>query len=421
MGKLFGTDGIRGRANTYPMTPEIALRVGEAIAGHFSAHSQNPRIVIGQDTRVSGDMLAYALAAGICSMGVDVWLLGVIPTPAVAYLTRSTGADAGIVISASHNPFEDNGIKLFKGDGYKPSQVIENEIEALVLSSRPAPDQGKNNRMGRVFHKSDAVTAYTDFLKSIPSGKRPFKGLNVILDCANGATHTVAPELFQALGANVQAMFIEPDGKNINADCGSQHPETLAAAVVENGADLGLAFDGDGDRLVPVDETGQILTGDQILAICAADMKSRGQLANDLVVSTVMSNLGLGLGLKQMGIGHETTQVGDRYVVEKMRVLGAVVGGEDSGHMVFLNQHTTGDGIIAAINLIGVMRQTGRSLSDLGKIVNIFPQKLINVDVKSKPILDNIPEINKIIHLVETQLGESGQGNNLSDPSADVT
>jgi len=424
MGKLFGTDGIRGRANTYPITPEMALKVGKAVAGYFTEHnakvapsglrkthcvSENPGIIIGKDTRVSGDMLEHALASGICAMGVDVRLVGVIPTPAVSFLARTMGADAGIVISASHNPYDDNGIKLFKGDGYKPSGRIENEIEALVLSDRLDSKPGKINTIGRVFHKPDAANVYIDFLKGNPSEKGSFEGLKVVLDCANGATHAIAPELFQALGARVQAIFVDPNGKNINDNCGSQHPETLARAVVENGADIGLAFDGDGDRLVPIDETGHILTGDQILAIYAGHMKSTGQLKNDLVVSTVMSNLGLGLALSQMEIRHETTRVGDRFVVEKMIASGAVVGGEDSGHIVFLNQHTTGDGILAAINLLEVMRQTGRSLSDLGKIVNLFPQKLINVKVSSKPSLDNTPEINDIINIVEKQLENKGR------------
>ena len=409
MGKLFGTDGIRGVANQYPMTPEMAVTIGRAVATFFKGYDRQSKIVIGKDTRISGDMLEHALISGICSVGVNAYLTGILPTPGVAFMTSSIRADAGIVISASHNPFYDNGIKLFNGNGYKLSDEEERQIEQLVLNQTIAPTSKSVRDTGRVYKIPDAGVAYGNFLKQTVSDNFYFKDIKIVMDCSNGATFEVAPAIFTQLGAKVTTLFDTPDGKNINDNCGSQHPDNLVKRVVKNGAHIGLAFDGDGDRLIAVDEKGTVATGDQILAVCAKFMKQKGLLKGNQVVSTVMSNMGLGQALKKMGIKHMTTTVGDRYVMEKMVSSGAVLGGEDSGHMIFLNHHTTGDGILSALRLIEAMREESRPLSELCKIMTIFPQILINVDVSRKPDLNNIPDIKDAITSVETALGEKGR------------
>jgi len=409
MGELFGTDGIRGVANQYPITPEMAVSIGRAVAAIFKRDYKRSKIVIGKDTRVSGDMLEHALVSGICSMGVDAYLAGILPTPGVAFMTSSTGANAGIVISASHNPYYDNGIKIFKGDGYKLSDEKEDEIEQLVFNSDIASSPRSLRDTGRVYEIEDAATTYGDLLKRTVSENYHFKDLKIVIDCSNGATFEVAPAIFAELGAKVEALYINPDGKNINDKCGSQHPENLKKNVVKNGADIGLAFDGDGDRLIAVDEKGSVKTGDQILAVCARFMKQKGLLKGNQVVSTVMSNMGLGKALKEMGIKHMTTKVGDRYVMEKMISSGAVLGGEDSGHMIFLDYHTTGDGILTALRLIEAMKEESKPLSELCKIMKVFPQVLMNVDVKRKPDLENVPAIKDAIESVEKRLGEKGR------------
>jgi len=324
-------------------------------------------------------------------------------------MTSSIRADAGIVISASHNPFYDNGIKLFNGNGYKLSDEEERKIEQLVLNQTIGPTSKSVRDTGRVYKIDDAVMAYGNFLKQTVSESFCFEGIKIVMDCSNGATFEVAPAIFTQLGAKVTTLFDTPDGKNINDNCGSQHPDNLVKRVVKNGAHIGLAFDGDGDRLMAVDEKGTVATGDQILAVCAKFMKQKGLLKSNQVVSTVMSNIGLGQALKKMGIKHMTTAVGDRYVMEKMVSSGAVLGGEDSGHMIFLNHHTTGDGILSALRLIEAMREESKPLSELCKIMTIFPQILINVDVSRKPDLDNIPDIKDAITSVETALGEKGR------------
>jgi phosphoglucosamine mutase len=409
MGKLFGTDGIRGIANVYPMNSETALAVGKAVAAHFKNGSLTSakHLVIGKDTRLSGDMLAQAVAAGACAAGADVHMVGVLPTPGIAYLASSTGALAGVVISASHNPYEDNGIKLFGGNGYKLADEVEEKIESLIFSSNNgylAPSKA----IGRLRTLTTADNQYLAFLRSA-GACRDFNDLNIVLDCAHGATYQVAPELFRRLGCNVVSLYCAPDGTNINKQCGSQHPEHLAQAVVAHGADAGLAFDGDGDRLIAVDETGGVLSGDQILAICACDLKRRGELKNNAVVSTIMSNMGFRLALRNMEIHHHITQVGDRYVMEKMLSEGAVLGGEDSGHLIFNDVHTTGDGLLAALRLLNAMQSAGKPLSDLAKVMTVFPQKLVNVDVKEKPDLAAIPEIAQAIARVENELGDKGR------------
>jgi len=409
MGKLFGTDGIRGRANVYPMTAEMALNVGRAVAHIFRKDEGKPKIVIGKDTRISGSMIEHAMVSGICSMGGDASLAGVLPTPGVAFITASMGADAGIVISASHNPFYDNGIKIFKSDGYKLSDEKEAEIEQLILDDRMASICKSVQETGTVRTTEDAGRRYGDFLKrTLPETCR-FDGMRIILDCSDGATYKVAPEIFADLGADIESLFISPDGKNINDNCGSQHTETLKEKVVETGADIGLAFDGDGDRLIAVDEKGNVITGDRILIICAKTMKQKGILKNNLVVSTVMSNIGFRLALRELDISNITADVGDRHVLREMIASGAVIGGEDSGHTIFLDHHTTGDGILTALKLVDAMKSESKPLSELRKIMAVFPQKLMNVEVKTKPDIETIPEIQDAIQLVEESLGEKGR------------
>ncbi len=408
MGILFGTDGIRGVANTYPMTAEMALRVGRALAALFASADGAP-FVIGRDTRISGDMLAHALAAGICSMGGNVAMAGVLPTPGVAHLTRAAKGAAGIVVSASHNPFQDNGIKFFTGDGYKLSDVSEAEIEALVLKADLAARAESIQATGGVRPVPDAGQRYVNFLiATAPSGNF-LSGRRIVLDCANGATSEVAPRLFSALGAAVTTLFNEPDGRNINAGCGSQHPEALARQVVAEAADFGLAFDGDGDRLIAVDEKGEPLTGDQVLAVCAKGLQAAGRLKGGAVVSTVMSNMGLEKALAGLGIAHHSAAVGDRQVLEKMRACGAVVGGEDSGHMIFLEDHTTGDGLLAALKLLEVAQSEGKPLSHLRRVMTVFPQLTLNVAVRDKPPIESEPAISQAIRAAEAVLDGRGR------------
>jgi len=398
MGKLFGTDGIRGVANEYPITCEMAVDIGRAVAHLFRAGTGRSKIVIGKDTRISGDMIEYALVSGICSMGVDAVLADILPTPGIAYMTSSMGANAGIVISASHNPFYDNGIKIFNKEGFKLSDEKEKEIERKTVRDT-----------GRAFKIEDAGKNYIKFLRSaLPEGFN-LNGMKIVIDCANGATYQVAPELFKKLGADVESIYTEPDGKNINENCGSQHPEALIEIVLKKEADIGLAFDGDGDRLIAVDENGSVLTGDQILAVCANMLKLNSKLNNNLVISTIMSNMGLKVALKDLGIEHIMTNVGDRYVMEQMVSSGSVLGGEDSGHTIFLNHHTTGDGILSALKLIESMKFESKPLSELKKVMTVFPQSLINVEVKSKPEISSIPAVQEAIRSVEKDLGEKGR------------
>jgi phosphoglucosamine mutase len=409
MSKLFGTDGIRGVANEYPMTSEMALKIGRAVALIFKKHDVGSKIIIGKDTRISGDMLEYAVASGICAMGSDVFLAGILPTPGIAFLTASAGANAGIVISASHNPFYDNGIKIFKDDGFKISDEKESEIERLVLNENMEQMSKSVQKTGRVYAMADAGKKYSQLLKKSLPQKIDFNGIKIVMDCSNGATFRVAPELFAELGADVEPLFVTPDGKNINDNCGSQHTEALIKAVREKNADIGLAFDGDGDRLVAVDENGDVVTGDRIIAICAKYLKQNERLKGNQVITTVMSNLGLCLALKNMNIKHAFSKVGDRHVVEKMISSGAVLGGEDSGHVIFLDHHTTGDGILTALKLIEVVKAESKSLSELSRVMTAFPQVLINVEVRHKPDLDTIPDIQDAIKSVEHYLGDEGR------------
>ena len=410
MGRLFGTDGIRGAVNKYPLTAEVIRKIGRAVASIFGGSDGRAKIIIGKDTRESGKMIENALTSGICSAGGDVSLAGVLPTPAVAHLTSSSDANAGIVISASHNPFYDNGIKIFDADGGKLADQKEDEIEHRVLNedfsiAKDKPGEGPGNV--EIF--KGAPERYLSFLKGMLHDKTFLNGLKIHMDCSNGATYAVAPKLFNDLGAQVEAISVSPNGKNINANCGSEHPEALIDAVLKKEADIGLAFDGDGDRMIAVDEKGQVITGDRILAICARTLKRKGLLRNNVVVSTVMSNLGLRLALKDLGIEHLMTQVGDRYVLQQMNTSGAVIGGEDSGHVIFLDQHTTGDGMLSAIRLIQTMHDESMTLSELSQVMAVFPQVLLNIEVTRKPAIESITPLMDAIRSVEKKLGEKGR------------
>lgn len=409
MGKLFGTDGIRGVANKDPMTPEMAIQIGQAVAHVLNEKGHRQRIVIGKDTRLSGYMLENALAAGISSMGADVISVGPMPTPGVAFIANNMDADGGIVISASHNPFEDNGIKIFSKEGFKLSEEQELEIEELIFQNNMQSLASSSQEIGRAFREENALEGYIVFLRHTFPKNLSLEGVKIVLDCANGATYKVAPTLFKEMRAEVLCLNVNPDGKNINVECGSLHPEWLAEKIIENRADIGLAFDGDGDRLIAADEKGNIISGDKILAICAKNLKKERRLKNNLVVSTVMSNLGLSLALNEMEIKHIKTRVGDRYVIEELLKNGAVLGGEDSGHIIFLEHHTTGDGLITALQLLAIMQKEEKAVSELSKVMKTFPQVLINVDVKSKPDLKGIPEIGNVIGSVEKELGDMGR------------
>ena len=409
MGKLFGTDGIRGEANRHPMDSMMAFSVGQAVTHIFKKEHYRTRIIIGKDTRISGYMLESALESGITSMGGDPYLVGVLPTPGIAFITESMRADAGIVISASHNPYQDNGIKIFSGDGFKLSDDQEEIIEDLILSGKLPEMTPFAKEMGRAKRIDDVQGRYIVFLKNTFPRNLSMEGMKIVIDAANGATYKVAPEAFIELGADVEVIHNNPDGLNINDNCGSQYTRDLKQRVVESGAAIGLAFDGDGDRLIAVDEKGHEITGDQVLIICAKVLKDLGILKNDLLVSTVMSNLGLTIACKKYGFKHHASKVGDRYVLEDMQRLGAVIGGEDSGHMIFLNRHTTGDGIITAMQLIASIIKEDKPLFELAKIMDIYPQKLINVEVKSKPDISTVPQVMDVIKQVEMELGEEGR------------
>ncbi len=409
MGKLFGTDGIRGEANRPPMDAAMAFAVGQAVTHVLKKPGHLTRIIIGKDTRLSGYMLESALESGITSMGGVPYLVGVLPTPGIAFVTESMRADAGIVVSASHNPFQDNGIKLFSGSGYKLSDQQESAIEALILGGKLPQMVPPPREMGRAYRIGDVHGRYIVFLKSTFPRDLSMEGMKIAMDVANGATYRVAPEAFTELGADLAVIHNEPNGLNINDQCGSQHTRDLKKRVLETGAAVGLAFDGDGDRLIVVDEKGNEITGDQILIICAQMLKQQGKLANDLLVSTVMSNLGLTLACKKLGFKNHAAKVGDRYVLEDMQRLGAVLGGEDSGHIIFLNHHTTGDGIVTALQLISAMLRSGKPISELARAMDVLPQKLINVDVARKPDIATVPAIVDAIRQVETELGEQGR------------
>ncbi|MCP4446818.1 MAG: phosphoglucosamine mutase [Myxococcales bacterium] len=407
--RYFGTDGVRGVSNVEPMTAELVTRLGMAVAARLRQESRHTRIVIGKDTRLSGYMFESAMAAGIVAMGADVWITGPLPTPGIAFITSSMRADAGVVISASHNEFADNGIKLFARDGYKLDDSVEREIEDLMDSAElrdmraPAPDIGYATRI------NDVSGRYIVFCKSAFPDELTLDDMKVVVDCANGAAYRTAPLVFEELGAEVIAISNEPDGKNINADCGALHTEALTKRVIEEKADLGIALDGDADRLVLVDEKGQVVDGDAVMALCATRMISSGKLARNTVVATVMSNLGLEHAIRGAGGTLLRTGVGDRYVVAEMRKGGYNFGGEQSGHLVFLDHMTTGDGTVAALQVLEVMVREGRMLSELSGVMTRTPQVLINVKVGVKKPLEELKEVGKLIASIEKELGEDGR------------
>ena len=407
--RLFGTDGVRGHVNIHPMLPDVALRLGLAAGMYFRKKSRCRRVVIGKDTRLSGYIYEYALASGLCAAGMDVFLVGPLPTPAVAFLTRNMRADFGIVISASHNPFDDNGIKFFDANGYKLADEVEDAIAAMVLDPNHQWDYPPSNKVGRAYKIADAPGRYIVALKNSFPQDLSLEGMRVVIDCANGANYKVAPLALEELGAEVVALGVSPDGVNINAGCGSLFPGRMADKVLEHGADIGLALDGDADRLIVVDETGHVLDGDQIMAVCAAELMRKNALPGNKLVATVMSNMALEVFMRDMGGSLVRTNVGDRYVVEGMREHGAVLGGEQSGHLIFMEHNTTGDGLLAGLQLLRIMCETGKKLSDLAGQLRLFPQVLLNVAVENKKPFETLPGVMKAIAHAESILGDRGR------------
>jgi phosphoglucosamine mutase len=428
--RLFGTDGVRGLANQYPMTGEVAMAVGRAVA-HVLMNMQGggarsglpmglkplessrpvrrPKIVVGKDTRLSGYMIEMALASGICSTGADVILIGPLPTPGVAFVTQSMRADAGIMISASHNPYHDNGIKIFSADGYKFPDATEHEIERLVLSKDMDKFRPTGDLVGKAFRIDDVHGRYIVFLKSLFPKDLDLLGMRIVLDCANGAAYKVAPPVFEELGAEVIKRGVSPNGLNINDNCGALHPEAIAASTVEYRADIGIALDGDGDRCILTDENGEVVDGDQIIGLCALEMQREGTLEKNAVVTTPMSNIGLEVTLREQGIKMVRAPVGDRYVVDTMRKEGYRLGGEQSGHIIFLEHSTTGDGIIAALKVLEAMRRTGKKLSELKSQIKLFPQVREDVKVSRKEPFEKVPEVAKAIQDGEKTVREKGR------------
>lgn len=407
--KVFGTDGVRGKANVFPMEPEIAMALGRAAGKIFHRHAGKHRVVIGKDTRLSCYVFENALISGLCSMGVDTLMVGPLPTPGVAFITRAYRADAGIVISASHNPYYDNGIKFFDADGFKLPDSWEREVEELAASGDFHGSLPADNDLGRNSKIHDADGRYIEFTKATFPRGLSLKNLTIALDCANGAGYKVAPLVFRELDAKVHVYGNTPNGLNINEGCGSMHPETVQKAVIDHHADVGIALDGDADRVILVDENAQIVDGDTLLAICARDMQKRGLLKNNCVVGTVMSNLGFIKAMDTLGIQVIKSQVGDRYVIQDMLKYDANLGGEQSGHMIFLDHNTTGDGLVCALQVLRIMIETDSKLSDLAAFVQRYPQVCVNVKVSSKPPLESIPQLTETIASVEKTLGDAGR------------
>ncbi|MBI5740166.1 MAG: phosphoglucosamine mutase [Nitrospirae bacterium] len=402
--RLFGTDGIRGKANQPPMTGEIALEVGRAAAFVLKKKHGLNKILIGKDTRLSGYMLESALTSGICSMGMNVVLIGPMPTPGIAFVTRSLRVDAGIVISASHNPYDDNGIKFFSSDGFKLPDSTEEEIERVMFSEALEAIRPEGAEIGRAKRIDDATGRYIEFVKSTFPKGMTLDGMKVVIDCSNGSAYKITPTVLSELGATVISINDKPDGTNINAACGATHPEAMQKAVLEHKADIGIAHDGDADRTLLCDEKGEIVDGDRIMGICASDMKKDRTLKADTVVTTVMSNLGFEIFLKNLGIKIVRTRVGDRYVVEEMVKRGCNLGGEQSGHIVFLDCNTTGDGPITALQILSVMCRRNKCLSELASYVPIYPQILINVTIRKTRHLEDFPVVMSAIKKVEKKL-----------------
>lgn len=407
--KIFGTDGVRGRANKLPMTPEIAMALGRAAGKLLRQRSKKPRVVIGKDTRLSCYMFENALISGLCSMGVDTLMVGPLPTPGVAFITRAYRADAGIVISASHNPFHDNGIKFFDSEGFKLPDPWEKEMEMIVSKNDFRDCLPEDHDIGRNTKIIDADGRYIEFVKATFPRGQSLKNLSVVLDCANGAGYRVAPLVFKELDAKVFSYGVQPDGLNINLGCGSLHPSTVQKGIIEHRADVGIALDGDADRVLMVDENAQIVDGDTILAICARDMFKRSLLKNNRVIGTVMSNLGFIKAMENLGISVIKSQVGDRYVIQDMLTHDANLGGEQSGHVIFLDHNTTGDGLVCALQVLRIMIETDAKLSDLASFVQRYPQTCVNIKVASKPSLESLSPVQEAIKNVENILGDSGR------------
>lgn len=409
MARLFGTDGVRGEANV-TLLPEMAYRLGRAATIYFGKESEEqPLIIIGRDTRISGEMFESALTAGICSAGGRAMLAGIIPTPAIAYLARKHKAKAGIVISASHNPFHDNGIKFFGGDGYKLPDAVEDELEAIVhqLETDDNYQRPTAEHIGHIEYRTDLLNQYMEFVLS--TCKERFDGVKVVLDCANGAAYEAMPKILRRLGANVKVIHALPNGTNINDGCGSTHLESLQKAVIENGADFGIAHDGDADRCLCVDEKGQVIDGDHILVMCAMDMMKEGKLPYNTVVTTVMANIGFHQAIKKAGGRAEITKVGDRYVLENMLKNGYKIGGEQSGHIIFTDFSTTGDGLITALQVLSSLKRSGRKASDLTALMTTYPQLLVNVKVATKEGWETNEAIKEAIAEGDKELGENGR------------
>jgi len=407
--RLFGTDGVRGVANTDPMTVETALALGQAAAHMFRGKNGRHKIVIGKDTRLSGYMFETALSAGICAMGGDVLLVGPMPTPGIAFLTHSMRADAGVVISASHNPYPDNGIKFFGRDGFKLPDDVEDRIESLMYGEHLKENRPPSPEIGKAQRIDDATGRYIVYLKSTFPANLSLERLRIVVDCANGAAYRIAPLVFAELGAEVIPIGISPNGVNINDQCGSLYPEVVAAKVREARADIGISLDGDADRVIVVDEKGVVLDGDRLMAICAGEMSRKGRLAKHTVVATVMSNIGLELYLKERKIKLLRAPVGDRYVVEAMRAGNYNFGGEQSGHLIFLDHATTGDGVLAALQLLGVMVDSGKKVSELGRELVVFPQMLHNIRMKHRVPLESMKGFRKAQAEFEKTLGSRGR------------
>ena len=402
MRKLFGTDGVRGKANRDPMTPEVAMALGQAIVWFFRREKSSKRFIIGKDTRRSSYMLEQAIAAGVTSMGGTAIFTGPLPTPGVAFLTKAMRADAGIMISASHNPYYDNGIKFFDSEGFKLSDEKELEIENFILNQLDSVERPEKMQIGKAYRIEDAQGRYIEFVKRALPKEYSLAGLKIVVDCAHGASYNIAPKVLWELGADVIAIGVEPNGQNINDDCGALHPEKMVTHVLKEKADMGIALDGDADRLIICDEKGQVAHGDQVIALCALELMAQGFLDRKTVVGTIMTNMGVEFFLKKNGIQLVRTQVGDRYIIEQMRTGGYKLGGEPSGHVIFSKHATTGDGLIAALQILANMVKTKNKLSDMIQTVPVYPQKIKNIKVKEKkPLADFPPITNAIANLEE--------------------
>ena len=412
--KLFGTDGIRGVANVFPMTPELSLKLGKALVHTIREkdyQQKGLKVVVGKDTRLSGYMFEQAITSGLASMGADILLVGPLPTPAIAFITKSMGADAGIVISASHNLYEDNGIKVFDRDGFKLPDEEELVIEEMILSDEVDSLGVSSTDIGKAYRIDDALGQYVVYVKNTFPSNYSLDGLKIVLDCANGAGYRAAPIVFNELGAEVIAHGHEPDGRNINHQCGALYPDRLRALVVENGADLGIALDGDADRVIFCDEKGKIVDGDKIMAVCAEELLRAGRLSKNTVVATIMSNMALERFMSDMGATLIRVGVGDRYVVEKMRSGGYNFGGEKSGHIIFLDHSTTGDGVLAALQILSIMIKRDKPLSELANIIDLFPQRVKSVRVAEKAPFEDIPMLSSLIQSSEKKMGDDGRIN----------